>query len=46
MEASAKIEPVDSRFDFTAVLNTSNRSKQVVSEIRLGGSKTKVVLNP
>ena len=46
VEAPAKIETVDSKFDFTAVLYTSNGSRRVVSEIRLGGSKTKVVLNP
>lgn len=46
VEASAKIETVDSKFDATAVRYVANNGKQIVSEIRLGGSKTKVVLNP
>jgi len=46
VEAPAKIETVDLKFDSTAIRYTADGRKQVVSEIRLGGSKTKVVLNP
>lgn len=46
VEAPAKIETVNSKFDATAVRYSAEGSKQVVTEIRLGGSKTRVVLNP
>ena len=45
VEAPAKIETVESKFDSTAVRYKDENGKQSVAEIRLGGSKTKIVLN-
>jgi len=45
VEAPAKIETVDSKFDSTAVRYKGEGGKQSVAEIRIGGSKTKIVLN-
>jgi len=45
VEAPAKIETVESKFSDTAIRYTETAGKQVVAEIRLGGSKTKVVLS-
>jgi len=44
VEAPAKIETVDSKFDSTAVRYKDEGGKQSVAEIRIGGSKTKIVL--
>ena len=44
VEAPATIETVDSKFDTTAIRYREQGGKQNVAEIRLGGSKTKVVL--
>ena len=46
VEAPAKIETVESKFDSTAIRYKEEGGKQSVAEIRLGGSKTKIVLNP
>jgi len=45
VEAPAKIEIVESKFDSTAIRYTDIAGKQSVAEIRIGGSKTKIVLN-
>jgi hypothetical protein len=45
VEAPAKIETVESKFDSTAIRYTDQAGKQSVAEIRIGGSKTKIVLN-
>jgi hypothetical protein len=45
VEAPAKIETVESKFDQTAIRYKAEGNKQNVAEIRLGGSKTKVVLS-
>jgi len=42
----AKIESVDQKFDTTAVRLTRDGEKQNISEIEIGGTKTKVTLNP
>jgi hypothetical protein len=43
VEAAVKVESVDSKFDTTAIRYTELAGKSVISEIRLGGTKTKVV---
>ncbi|MGP8243461.1 MAG: hypothetical protein ACLQVN_02960 [Bryobacteraceae bacterium] len=42
----AKIESVDQKYDITAVRLTLLGEKQNISEIEIGGTKTKVTLNP
>jgi hypothetical protein len=44
LETPAKIETADSKFDATSVYTIEKDSKQVVSEIHLKGSKTRIVL--
>jgi hypothetical protein len=44
IDAPAKIETEKKKFDATAIRYQADGSKQVVAEIRLGGSKTRVVL--
>jgi hypothetical protein len=46
VEAPAKIETVESKFDTTAVRYTEQAGKNVISEIRVGGTKTKIVFAP
>jgi hypothetical protein len=46
VEAAATFETADSKFDNTAIRYTQQNGKQTVAEIRLGGSKTRVVLKP
>jgi hypothetical protein len=46
VEVPAKIENVDQKFDSTAIRYTAKDGTTVITEIRLGGTKTKVVLNP
>lgn len=46
VEVPAKIESVDKKFDHTAIRYTNQAGKTMISEIRLGGTKTKVVFNP
>jgi hypothetical protein len=46
VEAPAKIETGDSKFESTSIRYVANGGKQVISEIRLGGSKTRILLNP
>ena len=43
VEAPAKIESASSKFDTTAVTYETNNSKNVISEIDLGGTKTKLM---
>lgn len=45
VELPAKVENVDKKFDNTAVRYVDQNGKPVISEIRLGGTKTKVVFN-
>jgi len=42
VEAPATIEAVDKKFDNTAIRYTG----RTIAEIRLGGTKTRIVLNP
>lgn len=45
IEVPAKIESVDKKFDSTAIRYTEEGGKSSISEIRLGGTKTKLVFN-
>jgi len=42
VEAPAKVEAAETKFDSTAIRYTG----KALAEIRLGGTKTKIVLNP
>ncbi len=42
VEAPAKLESVEKKYDNTAIRYTG----KTIAEIRLGGTKTKIVLNP
>jgi hypothetical protein len=42
----AKIESVDQKFDTTAVRLTLVQDKQNITEIEIGGTRTKITLNP
>ena len=46
VEVSCKIENVEKKFDNTAIRYTQQNGKQIVSEIRVGGTKTRLVFNP
>jgi len=43
VEAPVKVETTDSKFDTTAIRYTELAGKSVISEIRVGGTKTKIV---
>ena len=43
VEVAAKVETADKKFDSTAIRFATENGKAVVSEIRLGGTKTKLV---
>lgn len=43
VEAAVKIETAESKFDTTAIRYTETAGKSVISEIRVGGTKTKIV---
>ena len=45
VEATAKTETADSKFDSTSVRYANGDGKYRLIEIRLGGTKTKLVLN-
>ena len=45
VEAPAKAEAVEAKFDNTAICYKTDNGKAIISEIRLGGTKTKVVFN-
>ena len=43
VEAPVKVETTDSKFDTTAIRYTELAGKSVISEIRVGGTKTKII---
>ena len=43
VEVAVKVETMDKKFDSTAVRYTGAGEKQAISEIRIGGTKTKLV---
>lgn len=43
IEVPVKVETSESKFDTTAIRYTDQDGKSVISEIRVGGTKTKVV---
>ena len=45
VEIPAKVENGDQKFDTTAIRYTEEGGKQNITEIRLGGTKTKLVFN-
>lgn len=45
VEASAKMETVDSKFSSTSVRYTTEDGKMKIQEIRIGGTNQKVVFN-
>ncbi len=45
VEAPATIETVEKKFDATAVRYSEVAGKQILSEIRVGGTKTKITIN-
>lgn len=46
IEVPVKVENGDTKFDHTAFRYEAQGDKSTISEIRLGGTKTKLVLNP
>jgi hypothetical protein len=46
IEVPVKIETVDKKFETTAIRFTAVGGKSIISEIRLGGTKTRLVFNP
>lgn len=45
VEVAVKVETVDKKYDSTAVRYTGVGEKQSISEIRIGGTKTKLVFD-
>ena len=45
VEVPVKVENVDQKFDSTAIRYTAEGGKSTISEIRLGGTKTKLIFN-
>ena len=45
VEVPCKIESAEKKFDITAIRYTQQDGKQIVSEIRVGGTKTRLVFN-
>ena len=45
VEARVKVETVDKKFDTTSIRYSDQAGKAVLSEIRLGGTKTKLLFN-
>ncbi len=45
IEANAKVESVDKKFDHTAILSKKVNGTDHIDEIQLGGSKTKLEFN-
>jgi hypothetical protein len=45
VEVAVKVENVDQKFDSTAIRYTVEGDKSTISEIRLGGTKTKLIFN-
>jgi hypothetical protein len=46
IDVPVKVESVNQKFDSTAIRYTEEGGKAAISEIRLGGTKTKLVFNP
>jgi hypothetical protein len=46
IEVPVKVESVDKKFETTAIRYTEEGGKSSISEIRLGGTKTRLVFNP
>ena len=46
LDFPVKIEKAEKKFDATAIRYTTVGGKSVVSEIRLGGTTTRLILNP
>ena len=46
IEVPVKVESVDQKFDTTAIRYSDEAGKAAISEIRIGGTKTKLVFNP
>lgn len=46
VEVPCKVESADKKFENTAIRYTEQNGKQIVSEIRVGGTKTRLVFNP
>ena len=46
VDMPAKIETVDKKFDVTSIRYTLKDGKQSIAEIRIGGTKTCVQMNP
>ncbi|HYW48889.1 MAG TPA: hypothetical protein VE959_38855 [Bryobacteraceae bacterium] len=45
VEVPVKVETADQKFDSTAIRYTDKGGKAAISEIRLGGTKTRLVFN-
>jgi len=45
VEVTVKVENADRKFDSTAVRYTEENGKSTISEIRIGGTKTRLVFN-
>ena len=45
MEAPAKVETAEKKFDTTMIRYNEQGGKSVLSEIRLGGTKTRLIFN-
>ncbi len=46
VEVPVKIESVERKFDTTAIRYVEESGKATISEIRIGGTKTRLVFNP
>ena len=46
VEAAVQVENADSKYDTTSVRYVEQAGKSVITEIRVGGTKTKVVFAP
>ena len=46
VDASAKIETGSEKFDTTSVRFTTEGGKAIISEIRIGGTSTRLLFNP
>ena len=46
VDASAKIETGNEKYDSTSVRFTTESGKAIISEIRIGGTATRLIFNP
>ena len=46
VETSVKVETADQKFNATSVRYANTEGKYSIQEIRLGGTRTRLVLNP